>query len=42
MAKKTQQEKQKQKLVDELLKDYDGQESFWGKSGIVLSMKFIR
>jgi len=28
MAKQTQQEKRKQKLIDELLSDYDGPESF--------------
>jgi putative transposase len=39
MAKKTQQEKQKQKLIDELLKDYDGPESFWGKSGLFAQLK---
>jgi len=33
MARKTQQEKQKQKLINELLKDYDGPESFCGESG---------
>jgi len=39
MAKKTQQEKQKQKLIDELLKDYDGPESFWGESGLFAQLK---
>ena len=39
MAKQTQQEKQKEKLIDELLKDYDGPESFWGESGIFAQLK---
>ena len=39
MARKTQKEKQKQKLIDELLKDYDGPESFWGESGIFAQLK---
>lgn len=39
MAKKTQQEKQNQKLIDELLKDYDGPESFWGESGLFAQLK---
>jgi len=39
MARKTQQEKQKQKLIDELLKDYDGPESFWGESGLFAQLK---
>ena len=39
MAKKTPQEKQKQKLIDELLKDYDGPESFWGESGLFAQLK---
>jgi len=39
MAKQTQQEKQKQKLIDELLRDYDGPESFWGKSGLFAQLK---
>ena len=39
MAKKTQLEKQKEKLIDELLKDYDGPESFWGESGIFAQLK---
>jgi putative transposase len=46
MAKKTQQstgrltaEKQKQKLIDELLKDYNGPESFWGESGLFAQLK---
>ena len=33
MAKKPQQDKRKQQLIDELLKDYDGPESFWGDWG---------
>ena len=39
MAKQTQQEKQNEKLIDELLKDYDGPESFWGESGIFADLK---
>jgi len=39
MAKKTQQEKQKEKLIDELLKDYNGPESFWGESGLFAQLK---
>jgi len=39
MAKQTQQEKQKEKLIDELLKDYDGPESFWGESGLFAQLK---
>lgn len=39
MAKKTQKEKQKEKLIDELLKDYDGPESFWGESGLFAQLK---
>jgi len=35
MAKKTQQ----QKLIDELLADYDGPESFWGESGLFAQLK---
>ncbi len=35
MAKKTQQEK----LIDELLADYDGPESFWGESGLFAQLK---
>ena len=39
MAKQTPQEKRKQKLIDELLADYDGPESFWGESGIFADLK---
>ena len=39
MARKTRQEQQKQKLIDELLKDYDGPESFWGESGLFAQLK---
>ena len=46
MAKKTQQstgrltaEKQKEQLIDELLKDYNGPESFWGESGLFAQLK---
>lgn len=30
MAKQTPEEKRKQELIDELIKDYNGPESFWG------------
>lgn len=39
MAKQTPQEKRKQQLIDELIKDYDGPESFWGESGIFADLK---
>ena len=39
MAKQTPQEKRKQELIDELLKDYDGPESFWGESGLFADLK---
>jgi len=39
MAKQTQQEKRKQELIDELIADYDGPESFWGESGIFADLK---
>ena len=39
MAKQTQQDKRKQQLIDELLKDYDGPESFWGESGLFTRLK---
>ena len=39
MAKQTPQETRKQELIDELLKDYDGPESFWGESGIFADLK---
>ena len=39
MAKQTPQETRKQELIDELLKDYDGPESFWGESGIFAQLK---
>jgi putative transposase len=39
MAKQTQQEKDKQNLIDELIKDYDGPESFWGESGLFAQLK---
>jgi putative transposase len=39
MAKKTQQQKQKEQLIDELLKDYNGPESFWGESGLFAQLK---
>lgn len=39
MAKKTQKQKQQHRLIDELLKDYDGPESFWGESGLFAQLK---
>ena len=39
MAKQTPEEKRKQELIDELLKDYDGPESFWGESGLFADLK---
>jgi len=34
MAKHTPEEKRKQELIDELIKDYNGPELFWGESGL--------
>ena len=39
MAKQSPQDKRKQRLIDELLTDYDGPESFWGESGIFAQLK---
>ena len=39
MTRKTQQQKRQQQLLDELLQDYDGPESFWGKSGLFAQLK---
>jgi putative transposase len=39
MAKKTEQQKQQEQLIDELLKDYKGPESFWGQSGLYAELK---
>jgi len=39
MAKQRQQEKRKQELIDELIKDYDGPDSFWGESGLFADLK---
>ena len=39
MAKQTPEEKRKQELIDELIKDYDGPESFWGESGLFADLK---
>lgn len=39
MAKQTQQDKRKNELIDELLKDYDGPDSFWGNSGLFADLK---
>jgi transposase-like protein len=39
MVKQTPAEKRKQALIDELLQDYDGPESFWGESGLFAELK---
>jgi|FrelakmetLWP11LW_1041352.scaffolds.fasta_scaffold15875_1 putative transposase len=39
MAKKTDEQKQQDRLIDELLKDYRGPESFWGESGLFAQLK---
>ena len=39
MAKQSPQDKRKQELIDELLTDYDGPESFWGESGLFAQLK---
>ena len=39
MAKQTPQDKRKQELIDELLKDYDGLVSFWGEAGLFADLK---
>ncbi|MFQ5471239.1 MAG: IS256 family transposase [Gammaproteobacteria bacterium] len=39
MAKQTPEEKRKQELIDELIRDYDGPESFWGESGLFADLK---
>jgi putative transposase len=39
MAKLSAQEKRKHELIDELLKDYDGPDSFWGESGLFADLK---
>jgi transposase-like protein len=39
MAKKTDAQKQQEKLIDELLKDYTGPDSFWGESGLFNQLK---
>ena len=39
MAKQTAAEKRKEELIDELLQDYDGPESFWGESGLFTELK---
>ena len=39
MAKQTLEEKRKHGLIDELLKDYAGPESFWGESGLFADLK---
>lgn len=39
MAKQSPEEKRKEELIDELLKDYDGPASFWGESGLFTQLK---
>jgi putative transposase len=39
MAKKTLEQKQQDQLVDELLKEYKGPETFWGETGIFAQLK---
>lgn len=39
MAKQTPQEKRRDELIDELLKGYDGPDSFWGESGLFADLK---
>ena len=39
MAKKTDEQKRRDALIDELLKDYRGPESFWGESGLFAQLK---
>lgn len=39
MAKQSPEDKRKQELIDELIKDYDGPESFWGESGLFAQLK---
>jgi transposase-like protein len=39
MAKQTDEQKRRDELIDELLKDYKGPESFWGQSGLFAQLK---
>jgi hypothetical protein len=39
MAKQTDEQKRRDELIDELLKDYQGPESFWGQSGLFAQLK---
>lgn len=39
MAKQTDGQKRRDQLIDELLKDYQGPESFWGESGLFSQLK---
>jgi len=39
MAKKTQEQAKQERLIDELIKGYDGPESFWGETGIFAQLK---
>ena len=39
MAKQAPQKKRKQELIDKLVKDHDGPESFWGESGIFADLE---
>ena len=39
MAKQTAEEKRRDELIGELLKEYDGPDSFWGESGLFADLK---
>jgi len=39
MAKQSDEQKRQQQLIDELLKDYKGPDSFWGESGLFAQLK---
>ena len=39
MAKQTEEQKQRDRLITELLKDYKGPESFWGEAGLFAQLK---
>jgi putative transposase len=39
MAKKTEEQKQQEQLIDALLQDYQGPESFWGETGLFAQLK---
>jgi hypothetical protein len=39
MAKQTLEEKRRDALIDELIKDYDGPDSFWSETGLFVLVK---